>query len=265
MRRPPQVAAVPQSGLRINYGEPPSVVKAPPPPPPNFSMDEPLARHAATALRIADSALADIETRLAVLEEALRTSMNVRRLSPQVLITLQIEIDSAVEAVEQLATAAHCDGRDLLLGGWSLALPGTPAGSQVISLLSAHPRSLGDGRVGTLASTAGQGRNSLRSGHLTTVRTIVRGACRQIMKERERLAAWLEGVVRPLLASQEVAAENEAACQAALLDDDFTRLSSQFTAADALVAGQLTHRSQGPPSGIHALLFPFSESAQHES
>ena len=206
------------------------------------------ARRAAGALHIADGALSEIHQRLLSLEALLPPPKNVRRLSPQVIVSLQVEIDSAVEAIEHIVESTKSDDRLLLRGGWSatlLDMTGSPP--RTIQLASMHPESLGKAPHGSLASIAARGVHALRGGRSTVVRAIVHAAAALVAQERHLLADFLDEAVCPLLAAAEVLAENVAAHDCVLEDPGFAVQTSQVTRTDAFFSSWLA-AVQDPPS-----------------
>jgi hypothetical protein len=201
---------------------------------PGLHIDQ--AQQIAAALRIADTALGEMQARLAALEGMLPATRGVRRLSPQIIVALQVEVDSTVDAVAQLVDSTSSDGRRLLDGGWSATiLDATDSVPRSIQLESCRPQTLGAATIGFLSSVAEGETNALRGGRVETVRSIVHTASGQVSRFRETITDFLDRAIRPLLAAGEVMAENLAAQVCAFDDPAFAVQTSQFSRADALL------------------------------
>lgn len=255
VRRPPSAAAAPRGRARLrlhNGGATPDVV------PdqtvaggPLASTDLEDARRVAAALRVADSALGEIQARLSALAELMPASDSRRRLSPQAVVSLQVEIDAAIEAVRAIVDGAEYEGRALLKGRWSTAIGESSFPIQRALLIeSMSPPSLGSAGVGFLASIRDGAKNSLRGGCLQTVRAIVHAASAQAARQRIAVAAFLEEVLKPVLAASEIAAENARAVENALFDPAFALQMGQVTRADVFLAAAVV---SAPPRASAAI------------
>lgn len=215
------------------------------------------ARRILSALRVADAAIETIQEHLRRLEGHLRPTVGVRRRSPQEVVSNQAEIDSTIQAIDDIVGATEFDGQRLLRGGWSATLTNVEAsGQHVVCIRSMETRQLGDGRIGFLASAGSGCAEAAQRVSFDAVRAIVGTAMEQAARQRERLAAFGKDVIHPVLNALRVAAENVDASERVLHDADFAIKSSELTRADALVNASkpiLPQPHPKPPSVLRAV------------
>jgi flagellin len=183
----------------------------------------------------AEGALAEVSDLLVEAEALAVANANTGAMSDAERRANQQQLDSILQTVDRVAGTASFNGQKLLDGSMEISGSG---GS--IAIESAAVRDLGSvddgaGNAYDLADVASGRPLDTARGDVGLAAASIRAATQQIATQRGRLGAFSANVIRPTLASNEVAFENVAAANSIIRDTDYARETANQARLGALM------------------------------
>ncbi len=213
------------------------------------------AERSSAVASVADAALGEVSDLLIDAESAAVANASTGGLSEAEREANQMVIDSALQAVDRIASTTTFNGQRLLDGGATLRY-----GDETQAIDSASPTSLGqveiNGQNYRLSDTRSGGSLSTVNGNVEGAQDSIRAASGRVASLRGEIGSFQRNVLDSALRANDIAFENTAAANSIIRDTDFAAETAEASRRSILressIRGAIA--ANGSPRALLGLL-----------